>query len=271
MQDLGRLFGASETAERCLPLLTEIADPSEELSWQPAALSGIAQGLRARGMATDSQSALMALVSADTPQARLARERLATQMARAAAIAVMDEAPAEQRLPAIELLGQGEWSGTGETLRQLLEPRQPAAVQVAAVRALGQLRDPSAAASLVDATRWQAYTPRIREAVLTTLLSEDRLVQVLLDAIARHAISPAAVGASGRRRLTAHPNASIQQRAQALLAGADGIRRHAGVRARAARGARAHRRRRAGGQSLLDVLRRLPHVQQRGRRVSVLT
>ena len=224
MQDLGRLVGASETAERCLPLLIAIADPSEELSWQPAALSGIAQGLRARGLATDSQSALMALVSADTPQARLARERLATQMARATAIAVMDEAPAEQRLPAIELLGQGEWSGTGETLRQLLEPRRPAAVQVAAVRALGQLRDPSAAASLVDATRWQAYTPRIREAVLTTLLSEDRLVEVLLDAIARHAISPAAVGASGRRRLTGHPNKSIQQRAQALLAGADGIR-----------------------------------------------
>ncbi len=221
MQDLGRLFGASETAERCVALLTEIADPREELSWQPSAISGIAQGLRARGMSGDSQSALMALVSADTPQARLARERLATQMARAAAIAAIDEAPADQRLPAIELLGQGEWPDTRKTLLQLLEPRQQAAVQIAAVRAIGQLRDPAAAASLVDATRWQAYTPRIREVVLTTLLAEDRLVQALLDAIARKAISPAAVGALRRGRLTGHPNASIQQRAKALFASAD--------------------------------------------------
>ena len=222
MQDLGRLFGASETPERNLALLAEIADPREELSWQPAALSGIAQGLRARGLATDSQSALMALVSPDTPQARLARERLATQMARAAAIAAMDDAPAEQRFSAIELLGHGPWSDTGATLLQLLEPRQPAAVQVATVRALGQLRDPAAAASLVDTTRWLAYTPRVREAVLTTLFAEDRLVQVLLDAIERHVISAAAIGTSGRRRLTGHPNASIQQRAKTLLAGVDG-------------------------------------------------
>lgn len=192
------------------------------MSWQPAALSGVAQGLRARGLATESQSALMALVSADTPQARLSRERLATQMARAAAIAAMDDGPAEQRFPAIELLGHGQWSDTGATLLQLLEPRQPAAVQVAAVRALAQLRDPTAAARLLDATRWQAYTPRVREAVLATLLSEDRLVQALLDAIERHAISPAAIGATSRGRLTGHRNASIQQRATALLGDADG-------------------------------------------------
>ena len=43
-------------------------------------------------------------------------------------------------------------------------------------------------------------------------------MQALLDAIARRDIGPAAVGASRWRRLTAHPNASIQQRAEALFA-----------------------------------------------------
>ena len=116
MQDLGRLFGASESAERCLALVSEIADPGGDASWQPAALSGIAAGLRARGMASDTQSALMMLVSADTPQGRIARERLATQMERASKLALLDAARSEQRLPAIELLGQGEWPVVGATL-----------------------------------------------------------------------------------------------------------------------------------------------------------
>ena len=221
MQDLGRLFGAAESPERCLAFVTEVSDPGVELSWQPAALSGVAAGLRARGMASDSQSALMALVSADTPQARVARERLGIQMARAAERAMLDSAPPEQRLPLIELLGQGEWASAGPTLVRLIEPQRQGAIQMAAVRALGQVRHPAAAATLVEPARWQAYTPRVRDAVLTTLFSEDRLVSVLLEAVARRDIPASALGASRWRRLTAHRTASIKQRAGALYTASD--------------------------------------------------
>ena len=221
MQDLGRLFGAAESAERCLTLVTEISDPGVGLSWQPAALSGLAAGLRTRGMASETQSALMTLVSADTPQGRVARERLSIQMVRAGELALLDEAPLEPRLSAIELLAQGEWSVSGATLVQLLDPRRQSAIQIAAVRALGQLRDSAAAASLVERARWQAYTPQVRDGVLTTLFSEERLVSVLLDAVARGDISASASGASRWRRLMAHRNTSIRQRAEALSAAAD--------------------------------------------------
>jgi putative membrane-bound dehydrogenase-like protein len=221
MQDLGRLFGAAESAERCLALVIEISDPGVELSWQAAALSGIAAGLRTRGMASEPQSALMTLVSADTPHGRLARERLAIQMVRAGELALLEEAPLAQRVSAIELLAQGEWSVSGATLLRLLAPRRQSAVQIAAVRALGQLRDPRAAVSLVEPMRWQAYTPQVRDGVLTTLFSEDRLVSVLLDAVARRDISASALGASRWRRLTAHRNTSIRQRAEALYTAAD--------------------------------------------------
>lgn len=221
MQDLGRLFGTAESPERCLTLVAEISDPGVGLSWQPAALSGLAAGLRTRGMASETQSALMRLVSADTPQSRLARERLAIQMVRAGELALLDGAPAEQRLSAIELLGQGEWSVSGATLLRLLDPRQQSAIQTAAIRAAGQLRDPAAAASLVEPARWQAYTPQVRDAVFTTMFSEERLVSVLLDAVARRDINASTLGASRWRRLTAHRNTSIRQRAEALYTAAD--------------------------------------------------
>lgn len=221
MQDLGRLLGAAATPERCLAFVNDVSDPAVELSWQPAALSGVSSGLRARGLASDTQSALMALVSADTAQARAARERLALQMARASELALLDAVPPEQRLPAIDLLGQGEWATAGATLVQLLEPQRQGAIQMAAVRALGQFRDPAAAAILVDPARWQAYTPRVRDAVLTTLFSEDRLVTVLLDALARRDIPASALGSARWRRLTAHRTAAIAQRARTLYTATD--------------------------------------------------
>ncbi len=216
MRDLGRLFGAAESAERCRALVTDICDPRVELSWQPAALVGIAAGLRTRSLTSDTQSALIKLVSADTPQARVARERLTTQMFRAGEMALLEQAPLDQRLSAIELLGQDEWPVSGATLLRLLEPQQQDAIQMAAVRALGQMRDPAAAASLVVPARWQVYSPRVRDAVLTTMLSEERLVSLLLDAVARHDVSATALGASRWQRLTAHRNPAIRQRAESL-------------------------------------------------------
>ena len=217
MQDLGRLYGASEPVDACLTLLATIADPRAELSWQPAALSGLAQGLRARGLATTTQSALMALVSGETPQARLARDRLGVQLARAGELAALEGAPPEQRLPAIDLLGHADWHTSGAILTRLLDPRQPVAVQLAAVRAIGQVREDAAAASLLAPARWQAYSPRVRDAVLTTMTGEERLVRLLLDAVEGRAVSPTSIGAARARRLTTHRDPAIRERARTLL------------------------------------------------------
>jgi putative heme-binding domain-containing protein len=216
MQDLGRLFGASESRERCLAFVADVSDPGADLSWQPAALAGVAAGLRTRSGASNTQSPLMALVSGDTTAARGARERLVTMMVRAGVLAAADGAALEQRLAAIELLGQGEWSVSGVRLVRLLEPQRPVAIQIAAVRALGQLRDGEPAASLLDRSRWQAYSPQVRDAVLTTILADERLVPALLDAVARHDISASALGVNRWRRLTTHRNTAIRERAEAM-------------------------------------------------------
>jgi putative heme-binding domain-containing protein len=158
----------------------------------------------------------MTLVSADTPTARVARDRLVTMLRRAGPFTMLEAAPWEQRLAAIELLGQGEWPVSGPTLIRLLEPQRPVPIQIAAVRAVGQVRDDASAATLLAPPRWIGYTPQVRDAVLTTVLSDDRLVSALLDAVARHDISASALGANRWRRLTAHRDPVIRQRAEAL-------------------------------------------------------
>jgi putative membrane-bound dehydrogenase-like protein len=221
MQEVARVFGASEPIARCLALVTQIAEPGVELTWQPAALAGLAAGLRPRGVGSEARSALMTVVASDTQEARVARERLRQVITGAADLSLRDQAPLDQRLGAIELLGYVDWNMSGTTLLQLLGPQRANEIKVAAVRALAQMRDPAAATSLVTGARWQTFTPQIREVILTTFLAEDRLMSVLLDAIDRGDIGASALGPSRWQRLSGHRNASIRERAAALHSAAD--------------------------------------------------
>ena len=218
MQDLGQVFGAGQTPERCLDLVFQIADPAAGFGWQPAALSGIAQGLQARGLGRDGRSAFMTLLSSDSEPARSASQRVQKVLSRASALALDERASADLRLGAIGLLGHTDYSSAGRTLESLLAPRHPSQIQLAAVRALSQLPEPAAAASLVAPGRWLAFTPETREAVLSVLVTDDARTLVLLDALEKGAIAPASIGSSRRSRLMNHRNAAIQARGRALFA-----------------------------------------------------
>ena len=218
MQDVGQLFGAAEIPERCLRLIAQIGDPSAEFGWQPAALLGIAQGLRARGLGSESRSAFMTLLTGDAPEVQAARERMDAMLARSSTLALDDSAPLDQRLAAIGLLGQTDDATAGETLARLLSPQHPANLQVAAVRATVQLPGRTATSRLLEASRWQGYTAQLREAVLSALMTEDKLVAVLLDAVEQGTVSPTALGPLRRRRLMNHRDATAQKRARALFA-----------------------------------------------------
>ena len=218
MQDLGRVFGAGESAERCLDLIVAIADPTAAFSWQPGALAGIAEGLQARGLAREGRSALMTLLAADSARARTARERVAGVVARTVALASDDKAASDVRSSAITLLGHTDDGLAGTSLESLLDPRHPAEVQTAAIRALSQLSGGSRAADLVRHDRWLAFTPDLREIVLSVLLGDERHIAVVLDAVEHGSVPAAAVGPARRNRLVNHRNAEIQKRARALFA-----------------------------------------------------
>ena len=218
MQDLGQVFGAGETAERCLDLIVQIADPAGTFGWQPAALAGIAQGLRARGLGRDGRSAFMTLLHSDAPQAAAARRRVEAILSRASALAADDRAPIDGRLAAIGLLGHTDYPSAGRALEGLLAPRHAVEIQSAAVRALSQLPERAAAASLVEPARWLGYTPQVREAALSALLASEAQVAVVLDAVESGSIPAAGLAPSRRTRLVNHRNADIQKRARALFA-----------------------------------------------------
>jgi putative heme-binding domain-containing protein len=160
----------------------------------------------------------MALLLSDTPQARLARSRVEAVVQRASDLSLDARAPVDRRLAAIALLGHTTYASAGTALQGLLVPRHSSEVQVAALRALAQLPEREGAASLVQSDRWQAFTPEVREAVLSVLLTEEQLTEVLLDALERKQIAAATLGASRRSRLMNHRNAAVQARARGLLA-----------------------------------------------------
>ena len=218
MQDLGQLFGAGQSPERCLDLIIQITEPDTEVGWQAAAVSGIAQGLSVRGLGKEGGSALTTLLASDSAQARSARDRMEVLLSRSSTLALDPTAPADQRLTAIRLLSHAEYSVAGQTLENLLTPNHPSEIQVAAVRALAQLPDRAAVATLVDPRRWQAFTPYVREAVLSILTTGEQQTRVLLDAVEKGALAGTELGASRRNRLVNHRNADIQKRARSLLA-----------------------------------------------------
>lgn len=219
MQDLGQLFGVEQSPERCLDFIIQAGDGSTEFGWQPAAVAGVAQGLKTRGLGREDRSALMTLVSGDSEQARLARQRVDLIVSRTSGRILDERTPLTQRLAGIALLGHTDYATAGTTLQGLLTPRQPSELQVAAVRALLQLPGRGGADSLLERRRWLAFTPQVRETVLSVLLVDERQTLVLLDAIEQGSIDGAALGPSRRSRLMTHRNAVIQKRARALLAG----------------------------------------------------
>jgi putative membrane-bound dehydrogenase-like protein len=221
MQDLGELFGAAESPELCLDLIEHISAPTADFGWQPAALAGIARGMRARRPREDGRSPLMALLASEASQSRKASDHAATVLSRSAAAALDVTLPVDLRLSAIGLLGHTDRPSAGETLERLLEPRQASEIQVAAARALLQLPEPTAARVLVEAGRWEALTPQVREAALSAMMAEERHMVVLLDALESNAIAAAALSPSRRGRLMNHRNPAIQARARAQLAAFD--------------------------------------------------
>ena len=163
----------------------------------------------------------MTLLSSDSPQAREAKTRVEAVLSRSSTLALDEKAAADQRLAAIGLLGQTDHSSAGKTLESLLAPQHASEIQVAAVRALSQLSDRAAAAALVDRDRWLAFTPEVRETVLSVLMSDERHALVLLDALEKGSIAATALGSSRRNRLRNHRDAAVQKRAVALFAAVD--------------------------------------------------
>jgi putative membrane-bound dehydrogenase-like protein len=176
--------------------------------WQMAALAGVLDALERRGQAPDG------LLSGDVR----AQVRCMLDQARTAAA---DEDAAEPgRLAAVQVLGRvpGQRDADLEVLGKLLVPQNPAALQAAALAALGRIPDERVAAALTAG--WKGYTPALKSQALDLLLSRDAWQRRLLTSIERNEVPAGQIDAKHRQRLLNHRDAQVRVRAAKVFAGA---------------------------------------------------
>jgi putative membrane-bound dehydrogenase-like protein len=222
--ELGRIIGAGQPKEALPDLLRELTAqrsdkdvPDAQFSLTLAVVSGFAEGVRNRGIGTPTRSALTSLLDGESPDAKQTRETVATLFRKAASIIADPRASLGLQVSAAGLLAQADFFLAGDGLLKLLRNQQPLELQRAAVRSLALMPGTEAASAMIMAERWQAYTPPIREAILSALLSQPRHLPALLSALEGGALPGSAVDSARRTQLMQNRDPSIAARAEALF------------------------------------------------------
>jgi len=198
---VGSVIGMKADTKQMRRLLATVANSSQRNSnwWGGATLDGMAEGVRANG--ADAKAALKAdrdtflrmferrpgpvghaavhlLAAIGLPDDSAASEALK----RAEVIAADRKAEATVRADALELLALAKSDREAHLLESLLDPQEPDAVQIAAVKALSSVRGSKVGGLLL--AKWNGMSATVRAEATNTLLSggSDR-VRLLLEAV----------------------------------------------------------------------------------------
>jgi putative heme-binding domain-containing protein len=133
----------------------------------------------------------------------------------AATVAPDRSAPSDRRARSIALLGHGEFERAIAIVPDLLDSRQPAPVQAAAVRALARFDRPEVADVLLRA--WKGYTPSLRAEVASLLLGRRAWIEPLLSAVQAGTVPSAQVAPTRRAMLLSDRDPAIRSRAGAVF------------------------------------------------------
>jgi putative heme-binding domain-containing protein len=217
LSELGRLLGASQP-EDAWPGLVRIVivRPGFTPEKRAALLTGFAEAARSRLAARREGDILSGLIGTSSGDGDLAKAigDLVVDMGR---LAEDGRQPIERRIAAVGLLAFAGFDRVGKVLLGLVDPRQPAPLRAAAVRALGAHRDDRVTATLLAPGRFATYPPSLRDEVVSTLIAQAPHLPGLLSAIEDGRVPAAAIDALRRRQLTQHRDAGIRGRATKLF------------------------------------------------------
>ncbi len=160
---------------------------------------------------------------------RQAAQLLAEMIEDSQTVAANADAPTERRLEAIRSLTLAPLDNVVDGLSELLESRQPQAVQMAALETLGRFNQADVAEIVVDA--WQGFTPKVRGAAAEALFARPERLAVLLDAVADKAILPSQLDPARIKFLLSHSDKQIRNRASEVLGDVELARREEAVAA----------------------------------------
>ena len=229
LSELGRLLGASQPTE-AWPGLIHKTLAARAVDYDARAglltgfdsraplLTGLADSLRNRGIAREQGAVLGAVLATATANRDADSAALAALFSAALKLAGDTAQPVARRQIALALLAHAEFAQVGKELLTLVDTQQPSEVQSGAVRALGGMTDPVISATLLAEDRFPAYTPLLREEVLSAMLSSGQHLPGLLAAIEAEIVPTSAIDSLRRKRLTEHREPAIRERAAKLFA-----------------------------------------------------
>ena len=231
-------IGAAMAASGDIPATREVvrqatdAVGGEGSWWRAAALEGLAGALRGetrRGAALDPERERLTtmVLGAGAPALRRAAlhllealglppGRASTSLLQEAEKLVLDDsADAETRSDAVRLLALGDAGKYEAQLHGVLSRVAPVPVQVAAVRALGNVKGERSAAMFLEL--WERWTPAVRDEAVRALVREPGRVRLLLDAVAAGRIRATEIDRPLRIRLMMQAEDDLRLRARALF------------------------------------------------------
>jgi putative membrane-bound dehydrogenase-like protein len=207
LMGLAAALGDKRTLPRWLQDFTTPHD-GRYAAWQLAALAGLLEALDRRGQSLQQIS---------DEAMHLSIDRMFSQARATAADAKTSET---DRKLALSLLGRDAKKRDEDMklLAELVVPQNSAALQSAAVAALGRIADKRVPELLTAG--WSGHSPALKGQILDVLLSRDVWQQQLLNRIEKKSIPAAEVDVARRQRLLAHHQETIRTRAAKLFDGA---------------------------------------------------
>jgi putative membrane-bound dehydrogenase-like protein len=199
-----------------MALLSDGGDGARSRPWQTEVLLGLAAGTRRRGQTLNS------LFQDSEGKSNALLRQFLTE---AATMAADERAEPSRREQAAELLGLGDMNDARGPLIGLLDPRQPASLQLAAIRVLSGFNNSEVPELLLAG--WSRYSPAVRAEVVQALLARPQRVSAVLDAIEKKQLTAADVPSARRALLLRHQDPKIRARATTLLSAEAGSRKEA--------------------------------------------
>lgn len=201
------LFALAGTLDnqRMSTLVRTVATPAGQggkvAGWQLAALAGLLDSAERARKPLDSQSGK-------------ALERI---WGAARELALDEKASEDERVQAVRLLGRdpAQRDADRDRLAKLLQPQVSTRVQLAAITSLGRAEDRKVPDTLLSG--WKKASPRIRDAVLDTLVSREAWASALLSSLEDLCTPAGEIGPTQRRRLLTHRNATLRDRAKKVF------------------------------------------------------
>lgn len=233
LNPLGSIVGARHRDEEIGGLLTALAklDADEDVVLQCNCLEGLIEGLgrgkpKMLGSAGGQKALRVLLISRSAEVRRLAlktaglvrlqeSQEMQTALAAAGKTALDDSRTMEERVAAIALLAGAPFDTVAPVAGELMEPRQPLNVQLAAVEALAAVDDSRVAPLLLDG--WPTKTPKLQDAAMDAVFRQQDRLPALLDAIESSAVPRWSLDSVRREQLRESPDKGIRDRAKALL------------------------------------------------------